>query len=190
MRVGVQGRGVGVGLGGGLDDGEVELGVGFVDGDGSEVGLFVVAAFVFVFVVDADVGVVVLLVSGLCIVDIGVGVEACVVSVVGVAAIIPMLGIGKHCECTPVLATFISIPSVSPVIFRLSPPITGTAAFCADGLGFASPFIISFSFLGFAYLCVAGNGSRITLLDGLGNGEGIETWCPSTDTELLDVVPG
>jgi len=155
-------------------DCEVELGVVFVDGDGSEVGPFVVAAFVSVY---ADGGIVVLLVSGLYVVDVGVGVEACVVGVVGVAAIIPMLGIGKHCECTPVLATFVSIPSVSPVIFRLSPPITGTAAFCADGFGFASPFIvISFSFFGFAYSCVAGNGGGIKLLDGLGNGEGVETW--------------
>ena len=75
----------------------VELGIGFVDGDGSEVGPFVVVAFVFVFVVDADIGVVVLLVSGLCVVDVGVSIEACVIGVIGVTAIIPMLGIGKHC---------------------------------------------------------------------------------------------
>ena len=192
VRVGVQGVGLGLGLDSWLDswlDGEVEFGIGFVDEDGSEVGPFVVVAFVFVFVVDADVGVVVPLVLGLCAVDVGVSVEVCVVGVVVVAVIIPMLGIGKYCKCTPILATFILI------IFCLGPPITGTAAFCADRFEFASLFIVisfsfSFNFLGFVYLCVAGNSGGIKLLDGLGNDEGVETWYLSTNTELLNVVPG
>ena len=50
---------------------------------------FVVGAVIFTLVLDADSNVVVLLVSALSIVDGVVSVETCVVSVIGIAAIIP-----------------------------------------------------------------------------------------------------
>jgi len=74
--------------GGGLRfcGGELECSCAIVVG---AVGLFIVGAVVFALMPDADGGVVVLSVSALSIVDGGVGVEACIVGVVGVAAIIP-----------------------------------------------------------------------------------------------------